>query len=103
MEVQSTVTAQLNWRDLFRIVGQANVDFFGVADGASRICWQPDETTTVWIRLDQDSTELIRKKNLELKALLDEAVSLTGIVERKAVFTDVTLTTTRKQWVDQNV
>ncbi len=37
MEVQSTVTTQLNWRDLFRIVGQANVDFFGVADGAGRI------------------------------------------------------------------
>ncbi len=59
-------------------MGQANVDFFGVADGASHISWQPDETTTVWIKLDQASTELIRKKNLELKALLDEAVSLTG-------------------------
>ena len=103
MEIPGTVTRQMNWRDLFRIVGQANVDFFGVADGASRISWQPDETTTVWVKLDQDSTELIRKKNLELKALLDEIVSLTGIVERKAVFTEVTVTTTRKQWVDQAV
>ena len=103
MEIQGTVTTQLSWRDLFRIEGQANVDFFGVADGASRISWKPDETTTVWVKLDQDSTELIRKKNLELKSMLDEAVSLTGIVERKAVFTDVTITTTRKQWVDQAV
>ena len=103
MEIPGTVTRQMNWRDLFRIEGQANVDFFGVADGASRISWRPDETTTVWVKLDQDSTELIRKKNLELKSMLDEAVSLTGIVERKAVFTEVTVTTTRKQWVEQAV
>ena len=99
------VVREVKLKELFSIERQANVDFFGVTDGSSRIAWNPDDSTTVWLKLDAESTALLRQKNLELNALLEEIVSLTGVVERKVVLADISVTTvvTQKKWVEQSV
>ena len=97
----ATVNREFKLKALFRLEGQPNVDFLGQTDGLCHISYQPDENTTLWVKLDAASTAALKQKYLDLKALLEENLSITATVERKSVLMEVT--ETRMQWIPQTV
>ena len=96
-----TVNREFKLKALFRVEGQPNVDFLGQTDGLCHISYQPDENTTLWVKLDAASTAALKQKYLDLKALLEENLSITATVERKSVLMEVT--ETHMQWTPQTV
>ena len=87
-----TLTREFKLKALFRLEGQPNVDFLGQTDGLCHISYQPDENTTLWVKLDALSTAALKQKYLDLKALLEDTLSITATVERKLALTEVTET-----------